>query len=124
MTKNKETSELTPLTETIIHGIQEKKGKEIVSLDLRHLSGSVSDFFIICHADSTTQVRAIADSVEDQVYKKFNEDPWHKEGIEHCEWLILDYIDVVVHIFRTEKREFYGVEDLWGDAQITQYKSA
>jgi ribosome-associated protein len=111
------------IAEVIIHGIQEKKGKDIVSLDLRNISSSVSDFFIVCHADSSTQVKAIADSVEDEMYKAFKEDPWHKEGFQNSEWLVLDYVSVVVHIFRTDKRDFYGVEDLWGDAEIVRHES-
>lgn len=112
------------LAEMAVHGMQEKKANDIVSLDLRQIKSTVSDFFIICHADSTTQVRAIADSVEDEIYKTIGEEPWHKEGHQNCEWICLDYSNVVVHIFRTEKRQFYGIEDLWGDAQIKQYKSA
>lgn len=111
------------IAEVIVHGIQEKKGKDIVSLDLRNISSSVSDFFIVCHADSSTQVKAIADSVEDEMYKAFKEDPWHKEGFQNSEWLVLDYVSVVVHIFRTDKRDFYGVEDLWGDAEIVRHES-
>lgn len=111
------------IAEVIIHGIQEKKGKDIVSLDLRNISSSVSDFFVVCHADSTTQVKAIADSVEDEMYKAFKEEPWHKEGFQNSEWILLDYVSVVVHIFRTEKRDFYGVEDLWGDAELMRHES-
>lgn len=111
------------IAEVIIQGIQEKKGKDIVSLDLRNISSSVSDFFVVCHADSSTQAKAIADSVEDEMYKAFKEDPWHKEGFQNSEWIILDYVSVVVHIFRTDKRDFYGVEDLWGDAEILRHES-
>ncbi len=107
-----------------IQGMQEKKAKEIVSLDLRQLNSTVSDFFVICHADSSTQVRAIADSVEDEIYKTLGEEPWRKEGHQNCEWICLDYSNIVVHVFRTEKREFYGIEDLWGDAKIEKYQSA
>ena len=85
---------------------------------------SVSDYFVICHAESTTQVKAIANSVEDEIYKATQQEPWRKEGLEHGEWILLDYVDVVVHVFRTDKREFYGMEDLWGDAEIKMYKSA
>ena len=106
------------ITEVIVHGMQEKKGKDIISLDLRNISSSVSDFFVICHADSSTQVKAIADSVEDEMYKAFGEEPWHKEGFQNSEWILLDFVSVVVHIFRTEKRDHYGVEDLWGDAEV------
>ena len=114
----------TYLSEIAVHGIQEKKGNDIVRLDLRNLNSSVSDYFIVCNADSTTQVKAIADSVEDEIYKLTQTNPWRKEGLENAEWIILDYFDIVVHIFRTEKRDFYGIEDLWGDAETTTYKSA
>lgn len=112
------------ITEVIVHGIQEKKGKDIISLDLRNISSSVSDFFVVCHADSSTQVKAIADSVEDEMFKAFGEEPWHKEGFQNSEWILLDFVSVVVHIFRTEKRDHYVVEDLWGDAEIVSYQSA
>jgi len=114
----------TYLSEIAVHGIQEKKGNDIVRLDLRELNSSVSDYFIICNADSATQVKAIADSVEEEIYKNTQTNPWRKEGLEHADWIILDYFDIVVHIFKTEKREFYGIEDLWGDAQSTSYQSA
>ena len=93
-------------------------------LDLREVNSSVSDYFVVCNADSSTQVKAIADSVEDEIYKLTQTHPWRKEGLDNAEWIILDYFDVVVHIFRTEKRDFYGIEDLWGDAETTTYKSA
>lgn len=112
------------ITEVIVLGMQEKKAKDIVSLDLRNISSSVSDFFVVCHADSSTQVKAIADSVEDEMFKAFGEEPWHKEGFQNSEWILLDFVSVVVHIFRTEKREHYGVEDLWGDAEVVSYQSA
>ena len=124
MVKSKTLKESAYLSELAIHGMQEKKGNEIVRLDLRNIFSSVSDYFVICHADSTTQVRAIANSVEEEIFKATQQDPWRKEGLENSEWILLDYVDVVVHIFRTDKREFYGVEDLWGDAEIKFYKSA
>src|ERR1700710_1040787 len=124
MVKNKAISESAYISELAIHGIQEKKGNDIVRLDLRNLHSSVTDYFVICHADSTTQVKAIANSIEDEIYKTTQQDPWRKQGIEYGEWILLDYINVVVHIFRTDKREYYGVEDLWGDAEIKSYKSA
>ena len=124
MVKNKVLSESAYLSELAIYGIQEKKGNDIVRLDLRNIFSSVSDYFVICHADSSTQVKAIANSVEDEIFKATQQEPWRKEGLEYGEWILLDYIDVVVHIFRTDKREFYGVEDLWGDAEIKFYKSA
>lgn len=114
----------TYLSEIAVEGIQEKKGNDIVRLDLRELNSSVSDYFVICHADSANQVKAIADSVEEEIYKKTQSNPWRKEGQENAEWIILDYFDIVVHIFKTDKRNFYGIEDLWGDAQATSYLSA
>lgn len=124
MVKNKAVLESTRISEMVIHGIQEKKGNEIVRLDLRNLNSSVSDYYVICHADSATQVKAIAHSVEEEVYKAFKIDPWRKEGLQHGEWVLLDYVDVVVHIFRTEKRMYYGIEELWGDAESQAYQSA
>ncbi len=124
MVKKKTTNLSTYLSEIAIQGIQEKKGNDIVRLDLRELNSAVSDYFIVCNADSSNQVKAIADSVEDEIYKVTQTNPWRKEGLENAEWIILDYLDVVVHIFRTEKRDFYGIEDLWGDAETTTYKSA
>jgi len=124
MVKSKLLKESAYISELAIHGMQEKKGNDIVRLDLRNLNSSVTDYFIICHADSSTQVRAIANSVEDEIFKATQQDPWRKEGLEYSEWILLDYVDVVVHIFRTDKREFYGVEELWGDAEIKNYRSA
>jgi ribosome-associated protein len=105
-----------------VEGIQEKKGKEIVSLDLRNIKNSVSDVFVICHAESKNQVEAIARSVEEEIFKKTGEDPWHKEGFENAEWILLDYINIVVHIFQQSKRDFYGIERLWADAEIKKYE--
>jgi ribosome-associated protein len=124
MVKKKTVNLSTYLSEIAVQGIQEKKGHDIVRLDLRELNSSVSDYFIVCNADSSTQVKAIADSVEDEIYKLTQTNPWRKEGQENAEWIILDYFDIVVHIFKTEKREFFGIEDLWGDAETTTYKSA
>jgi ribosome-associated protein len=124
MVKNKVISESAYISELAIQGIQEKKGNDIVRLDLRNLHSSVTDYFVICHADSATQVKAIANSIEEEVYKALKQDPWRKEGLEYGEWILLDYINVVIHVFRTDKREYYGVEELWGDAEIKSYKSA
>ena len=124
MVKKKLVNLSTYLSEIAVQGMQEKKGHDIVRLDLRELNSSVSDYFIVCNADSSTQVKAIADSVEDEIYKNTEATPWRKEGLENAEGIILDYFDVVVHIFKTEKRDFYGIEDLWGDAQTTSYQSA
>ena len=124
MVKSKVINESAYISELAIYGMQEKKGNDLVRLDLRNINSSVADYFVICHADSATQVKAIANSVEEEIYKAVQQDPWRKEGLEYGEWILLDYVDVVIHIFRTDKREFYGVEDLWGDAEIKSYKSA
>lgn len=124
MVKNKIAQESTSISELVIHGIQEKKGNDIVRLDLRNIHSSVADYFVVCHAESSTQVKAIAHSVEEEVFKALKQDPWRKEGLQNADWIILDYIDVVVHIFKTDKREFYGIEDLWGDAEMQSFKSA
>jgi ribosome-associated protein len=102
--------------------MQEKKGNQIKVLDLRKLKSSMADFFIICHASSDKQVSAIADSVEEFSRKLASEKPLHIEGFESAEWILMDYFDIVVHIFQEEKREFYSIEELWGDAEITVVK--
>ncbi|MBC7652964.1 MAG: ribosome silencing factor [Oligoflexus sp.] len=125
MVKNKNANlPSTSFSEIIIHGIQEKKGNDIVRLDLKNIHSSVADYFVICHAESSTQIKAIADSVEKEVFEATGQDPYKKEGLQYAEWILLDYFDVVVHIFRTDKRAFYGLEDLWGDAEFKHYKSA
>jgi len=124
MVKRKVVQESTYISEIAIHGIQEKKGSEIVRLDLRNIHSSVADYFVVCHAESTTQVKAIALSVEQEIYKALKQEPVRKEGLQHGEWILLDYVDVIIHIFKTEKREYYGLEDLWGDAEMQFYKSA
>lgn len=124
MVKNKIAQESTSISELAIHGIQEKKGNDIVRLDLRNIQSSVTDYFVVCHAESSTQVKAIAQSVEEEIFKALKLEPWRKEGLQHADWIVLDYIDVVVHIFKTDKREFYGIEDLWGDAEMQSFKSA
>ncbi len=124
MVKNKKAQESTSISELVVHGIQEKKGNDIVRLDLRNIHSSVADYFVVCHAESSTQIKAIAQSVEEEVFKALKLEPWRKEGQHHADWIILDYVDVVVHIFKTDKRQFYGIEDLWGDAEVQFYKSA
>ena len=124
MVKNKIAQESTSISELVVHGIQEKKGNDIVRLDLRNIHSSVADYFVVCHAESSTQVKAIAQSVEEEIFKALKLDTWRKEGQQNADWIILDYIDVVVHIFKTDKREFYGIEDLWGDAEMQSFKSA
>jgi ribosome-associated protein len=96
----------------------EKKGVDVIILDLRKVKSAVTDFFVICSGNSDTQVDAITDSVEEEVYKRLGQDPWHKEGKENREWILLDYVDVVVHVFKKDRRQFFALEDLWGDAEV------
>jgi ribosome-associated protein len=109
------------LVEMIVKGIQEKQGKQIVSLQLGVLPNTVCEYFVICHGTSRTQVEAIADAVEHFVKTNLGQKVWHREGFENSEWLLLDYSDVVVHIFQEEKRDFYRLEKLWADASRTDY---
>lgn len=120
MTENKSINSTDRVLEFAIKGIQEKKGKQIVNLDLSEIGTAVCKHFIVCHGDSTRQVSAIADSVQEFVKKNTKENPWHKEGFENAEWILLDYADVVVHIFRNEARKFYNLEGLWADAKISE----
>lgn len=110
------------LTGTIIRAIQDKKGKNIVSLDLSKIDGAICSCFIVCNADSTTQVAAIAAGIEEQVLETLGEKVWRVEGQQNALWITMDYVDVVVHIFQTELREFYKLEELWADAPATRYE--
>ena len=123
MPRKKAKSESLILAETIIDGILDKKGKEVISLDLSKVNNSICNFFIICHGTSRTQVEAIADSIEDMVRIKLKEKPWHREGLENAEWVLLDYVDVVAHIFQEKTREFYQLESLWADAEQKKIES-
>lgn len=104
------------LAETIVKGMQELKGSDITVLNLADVPGAVSQYFVICHGDSSTQVEAIARSIEKETQKELKEKPWHIEGKENAEWVLLDYVDVVAHVFYRETREFYNLEGLWADA--------
>jgi ribosome-associated protein len=109
------------LVNAIVEAVDDKKGENIVSLDLRKLDNAVCQYFIVCNANSTTQVGAIADGVSDKVLEKTGEEPWHSEGYENCLWVLLDYGDVVLHVFQTEQRDFYKLEDLWADAKRVKH---
>lgn len=100
----------------IVSAIQEKKGENIISLDLRKIPEAVADFFVICEASSTTQVKAISDFIETEVKKFAGENPYRTEGQSALHWVLLDYVNIVVHIFVTETREFYRLEEMWNDA--------
>ncbi|MGB1317749.1 MAG: ribosome silencing factor [Flavobacteriales bacterium] len=121
--KNKSrVAETKALVEQIVNGLQEKKGKQIVSLDLRKLDSAVSDFFVVASGDSNTHVEALAGSVEEMVRKELNDKPWHVEGTSNGEWVLMDYVTVVVHIFQREPREHYNIEGLWADAVTKEYE--
>lgn len=120
MAKKKRAGNSEVLSEVIVKGMQEKKAADIVVLDLRKLNNAIADFFVICSGNSDKQLDAIADSVDEQVYKALQENPWHIEGKNNKEWMLLDYTNVVAHIFRKDRREFYALERLWGDAGITE----
>jgi len=107
----------------IIDAIQDIKGKNIVQLDLRSLDDAPADFFIICEGDSSTQVKAISENIGRKIKEKTGLHPNHTEGMEGAKWILVDYFDTVVHVFYMETRAFYEIEELWGDAQITQYEN-
>ena len=110
------------LIDTIVEAIADKKGKNIVSLDLQGFDGAICSHFVVCNADSTTQVAAIADGIEEKVRETLGEKPWRIEGQQTALWIAVDYVDVVVHIFTTELRDFYRLEELWADAPMKRYE--
>ena len=112
------------LLKNIIEGILEKKGREIIDIDLAKIKSTICDHFIICHADSNIQVNAIADSVQKRVKEQLNIKIGHREGMENAMWVLLDYYDIVVHIFQKEIREYYKLEELWGDAEISRIEES
>ena len=106
---------------SIIHAIQEKKGEKIISLDLRKIPEAVSDFFIICEATNNTQLKAIADFIEEDVKNKCDEIAYKHEGRQAQQWILIDYVNIVVHIMLPEPRKFYQLEELWSDAPMTEH---
>ena len=122
--KRKSVARLTKnarIIKAIIHAIQEKKGENIISLDLRKIPEAVADFFIICEASSTIQVKAIADFVEEHIKKTVKESPYHHEGFQSAHWILIDYVNVVVHVMQTETRKFYKLEEMWSDGASEEY---
>ena len=107
------------MAEVVVRGMQERKGTDIVVLNLKELKNAVADYFIICSANSDTQLDAVARSVEEEVEKLTGQNPWQTEGRTNREWVLLDYVDVVVHVFLRDRRQFYALEELWGDAEFT-----
>lgn len=122
----KEIKELSgdELCRLVVHGMLEKKAANIVVMDLRKVKNSITDFFVICSGNTDTQIDAIATSVDDEIFKATKMNPWHQEGKQNKEWILLDYIDVVVHVFRKDRRKFYDLESLWGDAELTQIEES
>ena len=124
---NRKKNSVTRLTKsakilkTIIHAIQDKKGENITSLDLRKIPEAVADFFIICEAPSTTHVKAIADHVREEVRDNCDEIPYHFEGYQALQWILIDYVNVVVHVMHPESRKFYRLEEMWNDAQLEEH---
>lgn len=108
------------LITVILKGIDDVKGEDIQLLDLREIENTVCDYFIICSGNSNTQVNAISGSVQKVVSKELKDKPWHVEGENNAEWVLMDYVNVVVHIFQKHIRDFYDIESLWGDAKITE----
>jgi len=111
------------LITTIISGIEDVKGKDTIILDLREIDNTVCDYFIICEGTSNTQVNAIVSSINKKVSKELKDKPWHIEGEDNAEWVLMDYVNVVVHVFQKHIREYYDIESLWGDAKTTTIES-
>ena len=120
MAKRRKADHSEKLSQFIVKGMQEKKATDIIVMDLRKIKNAVADFFVICSGSSDKQLDAISDSIDEEVFKTLKENPWHTEGKNNKEWMLLDYIDVVAHVFRKDKREFYALERLWGDAEIRE----
>ena len=119
---NKKNATQQLLTE-IINGIENIKGEDINKLDLREIDNTPCDYFVICSGNSNTQVSAIVNSVQKTVSKALHEKPYHTEGLEVAEWVLIDYVDIVVHVFQKKTRDYYNIEELWGDAKSTPIAS-
>ena len=111
------------LFKVIIDAIQQKKAENIISLDLRKIPESAANFFIVCEASSTVQIKAIADSVEKEVFEKCDEKPYRHEGFQALQWVIIDYVNIVVHIMQRDTRKFYNLEEMWSDAPQDIFES-
>ncbi|MBS4062628.1 MAG: ribosome silencing factor [Bacteroidetes bacterium] len=122
MRKRHLTDNAEDILSVVIDTIQERKGKNIVSLNMKKIHTAVTDYFVICHGNSRTQVDAIADHIINDVSTKCKVRPFNKEGFENSEWILIDYIDVVVHVFLDSTRDFYQLENLWADAEKTNYE--
>jgi len=123
MIKKTDFTETEKLLEVINTAIAEKKGIDLINIDLKGISNSVTKYFVICHANSNTHVNTIADNIQRLVKTDLHEKPWQKEGLENSQWVLLDYVDIVVHVFQKEYREFYRLEDLWADGIIKKIET-
>lgn len=121
MTKGKKAKQSNQIVELVVKGIQERKGKDIVVLDLRKLPHAICDYYVVCHGTSNTHTEAVAQSIEDEIFLAIDEKPVSTEGFQNAEWILLDYFSVVVHVFQEEQRHYYKIEDLWADAEVTHY---
>tara|TARA_B100000795_G_scaffold264868_1_gene245923 strand:+ start:516 stop:890 length:375 start_codon:yes stop_codon:yes gene_type:complete len=115
--------EIKALVDVIVKGMEEKKAENITVIDLREIDAAVCDFFVISNANSNTQVNAIADSIQKETLETLNDKAWRKEGTETSEWVLMDYVNVVAHIFQTPVRDFYALEELWDEAKVTSIES-
>ena len=106
------------LVDAVVHGMEELKAHDIVVMDLRKVPNALSDYFVVCHGTSNTQVQAIADSVEKETFRLLQDEPAHSEGGRNATWILMDYVNVIVHIFSKDARDFYALEDLWADASV------
>lgn len=112
------------LSQLVVEGMLEKKGKDIVIMDLREAKGAIADFFVVCSGSSETQIDSLGKSIEDAVYKSHKENPKNIEGRQNKSWVLIDFVNVVAHILKKDSREFYGLEELWGDAKITRIEDS
>jgi len=119
----KRKSNADELISKIISGVEDVKGIDVSLLDLRDIENTVSSYFIVCSGSSNTHVNAIVRSVQKTVSKGLREKPFHTEGLENSEWVLIDYVNIVVHVFQKHIREYYNIEELWGDAKTTQIAS-
>jgi ribosome-associated protein len=124
MPRKKKTDDAPSLTDVIVESILNKKGKDPVIMDFTKMNNGICDAFIICHGTSRTQVEALAENVIQEVKKKTGQNPYHKEGFENAEWILIDFNEIIVHIFQDDRRSFYNLEQLWADTKITRVKSS
>jgi ribosome-associated protein len=122
MTKKTLKNETTKLLKEVINAMQDKKAKDIVSINLSKVENSIANYFVICSASSSTQINSIHENIIFKVHENLNLKPFHKEGYENSEWILIDYFDIVIHIFIGDTRKFYKLEDLWADGDFKRYQ--